>query len=155
MNGSDNSRPPIRIRSPKTSKNSNEQNKKANGLRFEDEERKTVIAIFDILLDGKKTKRTTQCVDAMEELFGLAYKRRLSGKVEDGDININPVVREAVQKFDVTAEDIIGPKRSDNVVRARRWTAMKLRRGGMSYTNIGKLLNRTHSTIMHIIGAKR
>lgn len=137
---------------PKTSNGSSE---KANGLRFVEEERRTVLAIFDILLDGDTSdERRDRCLDAVEDLFALAYKRRLSGKVDDSGIDVHPVLREAVQKFDVTAEDIIGPKRSQEVATARLWVARKLRRGGMSYPKIGEILNRSHTTVMSILGAR-
>jgi hypothetical protein len=132
-------------------KTSNESNKKANGLRFVEEERKTVLAIFDLLLNGDDDDRKAQCVGAMEELFALTYKRLLTG---DDGIDIHPVLREAAQKFEVTPEDITGPKRSPEVKKARLWVARKLRRNGMSYPKIGKILNRNHSTVMSILGAR-
>ena len=42
-----------------------------------------------------------------------------------------------------------------NVAMARKWVARKLRRGGMGYPKIGEILNRSHTTVMSILGARR
>ena len=90
----------------------------------------------------------------MERLFALAYKRRLSGNVDD-DVGIHPIVRSAIQEFGITNEDLTSGKRSENLVRARKWIAKRLRRNGMSYPKIGKILNRSHTSIMSLLGVRR
>jgi chromosomal replication initiation ATPase DnaA len=106
------------------------------------------------LLNGTGDENKEMCLRAVEDLFTLVYKRCLTGKVDNIGITIHPVIREAVQKFNVPAEDIIGPKRSKSATYARLWVARKLRRSGMSYPQIGKILNRNHTTIMTLLGAR-
>lgn len=123
-------------------------------LKFTEYERNTVLGIFDILLADPSDESRNQCIEAMEKLFTLAYRRHLVGKIDQG-IKIHPVIREAVQKFNVTAEDILGPKTSTEMRDVRLWIVKRLRQRGMSYPRIGKILHRTHSTIMAINRTRR
>jgi chromosomal replication initiation ATPase DnaA len=90
----------------------------------------------------------------MEELFILGYKTRLQGKSKHEQISVHPVIREAIQKFNVTADDIISHKTGGDLRNVRKWIARKLRRRGMSYPDIGKILNRSHTSIMSLLGAR-
>jgi len=58
-------------------------------------------------------------------------------------------MNDIAKKYDYTAEDIIGKNRSRKLVEIRRKCAVMLREKGYSTTEIGRIMNRDHSTIVH------
>ncbi len=62
-------------------------------------------------------------------------------------------LRDLADSYDVTVADIIGPRRTKNIVPARHHAMHMLRDRGWSYPEIGaKLGGRDHSTVMYGIG---
>jgi chromosomal replication initiation ATPase DnaA len=53
------------------------------------------------------------------------------------------------KKYGYTAEDIIGKSRQKKLVEVRRKCVVMLRERGYSTTEIGRIMNRDHSTIVH------
>jgi chromosomal replication initiation ATPase DnaA len=53
-----------------------------------------------------------------------------------------------------TVEAIRAPRRTAHVLRARRFVAMSLRREGLSYPEIGKLIGRDHTSVMNLCKAR-
>lgn len=65
---------------------------------------------------------------------------------------IGDFLAEVGRMFDVTVEDLRGPRRMQPLCRARFAACAALRERGASYTQIGRWLGgRDHSTIMHAI----
>jgi chromosomal replication initiator protein len=58
-------------------------------------------------------------------------------------------MNDIAKEYDYTAEDIIGKNRSRKLVEIRRKCAVMLREKGYSTTEIGRIMNRDHSTIVH------
>jgi hypothetical protein len=54
----------------------------------------------------------------------------------------------------VTLEELRGPSRHREVVELRRQLAVHLRSRGWSLTTIGRLLNRDHSTVVHLLRSR-
>lgn len=64
------------------------------------------------------------------------------------------IISDCADEFGVTVADILSPSRKKNFVIARRkiaWTLYK--RGTFSLNQIGRLMNRDHTTILHSIRA--
>jgi len=135
-----------------TSENSNETN---DGIRFVEDERNTILGIFDILLnekDGIETRKE-RCADAIEQLFKLFFMRKLS--MTKKEISTHPILLAAVEKFGISAEDIVGRKRAKHIIAARRWVVLKMRKEKITYIDIGKILgDRAHTTIMILAGKR-
>ncbi len=57
-------------------------------------------------------------------------------------------IREIAESYGYTAEDILGKSRYKRLVMVRRQCVGMLRAKGYSTTEIGRILNRDHSTIV-------
>ena len=55
------------------------------------------------------------------------------------------------RKYGYTAEDVIGKNRQKQLVSVRRQCVVMLREKGYSTTEIGRIMNRDHSTIVHAL----
>lgn len=67
-------------------------------------------------------------------------------------IFVSQLVREAAAHLNVTPEELTGPGRARELVRARAAISRVARDQGYSYPQIGRLLGgRDHTTIMHLI----
>ena len=54
------------------------------------------------------------------------------------------------RRYNLTASDLTGKRRTpQNVVKARHEAMYELREAGLSFPAIGKLLNRTHATVIY------
>ena len=51
--------------------------------------------------------------------------------------------------FNVSVEDLIGNKRTHDLTDIRKVVSYELRKTGLSFTTIGKIMERNHSTIMY------
>lgn len=70
------------------------------------------------------------------------------------------MVESICERYGVTPDDILGPKRWPRIVRARDALCCSLHGSGMASTDIGRLLGRDHSTVLTAIkrdlrGARR
>jgi chromosomal replication initiation ATPase DnaA len=65
-------------------------------------------------------------------------------------------IDEIAQEHDFTVEDILGPRKTSMLVAVRRKCVFMFRDKGYSTTEIGRIMNRDHSTIVHALnkGAK-
>jgi chromosomal replication initiation ATPase DnaA len=62
------------------------------------------------------------------------------------------IIRECAEEFGISVKDILGNSRVNHIVMARRKAAwIFYQRGTMSYPQIGRLLNKNHSTIIHAV----
>lgn len=62
----------------------------------------------------------------------------------------NMLEMEAIAKeYDYTAADVVGKNRQKKLVEVRRKCVVMLREKGYSTTEIGRIMNRDHSTIVH------
>ena len=62
------------------------------------------------------------------------------------------IIAECAAEFGITANDILGNSRVAHIVMARRKAAWIFhQRGTMSYPQIGRILNKDHSTIIHAV----
>ena len=66
-------------------------------------------------------------------------------------INVAALLKEVCQEFRITHDRLISKQRSVRVVAARDIIIKCLRDDGWSYPEIGRLLNRDHSTIVHAL----
>lgn len=55
-------------------------------------------------------------------------------------------------KYEVDKCILLSKRRNALLVEKRKLIAKELREKGLSYPQIGKLLNRHHTTIMHLLG---
>jgi chromosomal replication initiation ATPase DnaA len=55
------------------------------------------------------------------------------------------------QEHGYTVEDILGPSRRKHLVSVRLWCVLALRNKGHSTTEIGRIMNRCHTTICHAL----
>ena len=62
------------------------------------------------------------------------------------------IISDCAEEFKITVSDLLSPKRTNKCAFARRKAAWILyQRGTMSYPQIGRLLNRDHTTIIHAV----
>lgn len=58
------------------------------------------------------------------------------------------IIRAVAARHKLQPHDILGPDRFGHFVEARRETMIRLREAGYSYPQIGKFLNRDHTTVV-------
>ena len=78
-------------------------------------------------------------------------RRSANKKLSPFDLFPYGVLEAVASTSGVTVAEITGPVRTERCVRARDVVVAILRARGMSYPEIGKLLHRDHTTIMHAI----
>jgi chromosomal replication initiator protein len=61
------------------------------------------------------------------------------------------MINAITQKHRLTLDDILGPSRRKIFVGVRRKCILALREEGYSTTEIGRIMNRDHSTIVHAL----
>ena len=67
----------------------------------------------------------------------------------------NQIIKEVADKFDISTRDIIGPKRHEWFVRARRETVKRMKNElNLSFTEMGIFLNRDHTSIIYLYETK-
>ena len=59
------------------------------------------------------------------------------------------------QEHGYTVEDILGPSRLKRLVAVRRLCILMFRDRGFSTTEIGRIMNRDHSTIVHALNKEK
>jgi predicted transcriptional regulator len=64
---------------------------------------------------------------------------------------IHITINNIAQQYGYTVEDILGPSRLMRLVAVRRLCIIMLREKGYSTTEIGRLLNRCHTTVVHAL----
>jgi hypothetical protein len=64
---------------------------------------------------------------------------------------IHTAINNIAQRYGYTVEDILGPSRLKRLVAVRRLCIIMLREKGYSTTEIGRLMNRCHTTIVHAL----
>lgn len=64
---------------------------------------------------------------------------------------IHAAIAEIAQQHDYTLEEILGKSRLKRLVAVRRLCILMLRDRGHSTTEIGRLMDRHHTTIVHAI----
>lgn len=62
------------------------------------------------------------------------------------------ILKKLCGEYDVQKDDLLSTKRDARLVDIRRAIALDLRVDGWSYSRIGRLLNRHHTSIMHLVG---
>ena len=63
-----------------------------------------------------------------------------------------PIIEATAAKHSITVEQLLGPRRQQTYVAARRECAERLRNElEMSYPKIGKVMNRDHTSILHLL----
>lgn len=60
-------------------------------------------------------------------------------------------IEEIAKEHCFTVEDILGPRKFKHLVTVRRKCIVMLREKGYSTTEIGRIMNRDHSTICHAL----
>lgn len=61
------------------------------------------------------------------------------------------IIRVVAEQNGMTYRDMLGKRRKQKHVDARNAVIIALRKGGFSFPEIGAVLNRDHSTIMHLL----
>jgi chromosomal replication initiation ATPase DnaA len=62
---------------------------------------------------------------------------------------IDEILEEVTKNYSCTVQQLRSPQRASHLVKARRRVSRKLRQQGMSYPQIGRVLNKDHTTIIH------
>lgn len=64
---------------------------------------------------------------------------------------IHAAINDIAEPHGCTVEDILGPSRLKHLVGVRRLCILMLREQGYSTNEIGRLMNRCHTTIVHAL----
>jgi chromosomal replication initiation ATPase DnaA len=64
---------------------------------------------------------------------------------------IHAAINDIAEPHGYTVEDILGPSRLKHLVGVRRLCILMLREQGYSTNEIGRLMNRCHTTIVHAL----
>lgn len=86
------------------------------------------------------------------------HHRRKSTAVNDPMIMVESVkglVRAAAISSGLTEADILGPSRQRFVCTARQWVMFEAQAAGFTLPQIGRVLKRDHTTVLHGIRAER
>lgn len=62
---------------------------------------------------------------------------------------MSPVVRAVALECGLDVDDLIGPSRAAEIVRARQKAMWLCHRAGKKKTTIGRFFNRDHTTVLH------
>lgn len=88
---------------------------------------------------------------------GTVKKRYVSPYVYPGlakvktDLTIDEVIKEVCEYFHITHDELAGKGRNKNIVTARAYVIYTCRKfTNYTFEQIGKALNRDHSSIMHL-----
>ena len=66
------------------------------------------------------------------------------------DYKIIEIINSILRTFQITRDELVGKRRTRRLVRARHYTCYMLRKQtNLSYTEIGRIFNRHHSSIIH------
>lgn len=68
---------------------------------------------------------------------------------------IDETIARVCVEYGVSREDLESPNREFYVVEARAEAAIRLRQLGLTFPKIGTLLNRDHTTIIHLVYKRR
>lgn len=63
------------------------------------------------------------------------------------------IMRQVASETGVSIDDLRGPRRWSEIVKARKLVATRMREAGATFPRIGRALNRHHATCMHLCGA--
>ena len=67
----------------------------------------------------------------------------------------NDIIQEVINECDISLNDFLGKKRHHELVVARKWAAIRLKDElGLSLNDIGRRLNRDHSTCLYYLKFK-
>ncbi len=64
---------------------------------------------------------------------------------------MNNILTSVCENHNITLNELLSPRRNRKFVLARKECARILRENGLSYPKIGKIMNRDHSSIVHLI----
>lgn len=76
-----------------------------------------------------------------------------AGSIRIPGQKLRGVLREVSEASGIPIARILGPSRVRPVVEARQLVCHVLRRHGMSYPQIGKVIGRDHTTVIHSVRA--
>lgn len=62
---------------------------------------------------------------------------------------IGQLIAEASRETGYTPQEIVGHSRKQPLARTRQWVMWKARQEGYSLEQIGRVLNRDHTTVLH------
>ena len=66
-------------------------------------------------------------------------------------MNIKEIIEKVCNFWGITEEELFGKERTNLYVKARREVSRELRKLGLSYPSIGKILKKDHTTIIHYL----
>lgn len=103
------------------------------------------------MVDVNTHKQIIKEVEAFKKTLCEKYKIDLKVGVEiSGRINHKSLLKKAAPFFECTYTDLVSDSRNGNLIKCRKFLTLYIRNElKLSYTYIGKLLNRDHSTIVH------
>lgn len=101
-------------------------------------------------IEGVIKKMNAYCLMCNEKItLSLAEKSISDIITVTSNIDGTKIVNSAAEKYGIPADDILGKKRTKEIVRARHMAVYVMRKlADMSFNDIGKFFNRDHSTIM-------
>ncbi len=101
-------------------------------------------------IEGVIKKMNAYCLMCNEKITLSLAEKSISDIITiTSKIDGTKIVNSAAEKYGIAADDILGKKRSKEIVWARHMSVYVMRKlADMSFNDIGKFFNRDHSTIM-------
>ena len=101
-------------------------------------------------IEGVIKKMNAYCLMCNEKITVSLAEKFVSDIITiTSNIDGTKIVNSAAEKYGIAADEILGKKRSKEIVWARHMSAYVMRKlADMSFNDIGKFFNRDHSTIM-------
>ena len=101
-------------------------------------------------IEGVIKKMHAYCLMCNEKITLSLAEKSISDIISvTSKIDGTKIVNSAAEKYGIPADDILGKKRSKEIVWARHMSVYVMRKlADMSFNDIGKFFNRDHSTIM-------
>ena len=101
-------------------------------------------------IEGVIKKMNAYCLMCNEKITLALAERSISDIITlTSKIDGTKIVNSASEKYNIPADEILGKKRSKDIVWARHMSVYVMRKlADMSFNDIGKFFNRDHSTIM-------
>ena len=85
----------------------------------------------------------------------MARRRVTFGTVAEARLKHIQVIQRVVDEMGVSRNDLFSQRRNRDFVAARAHLAFLLREKNLSYPEIGHIMNRDHTSIMHLLGATK
>lgn len=109
----------------------------------------------DILVEYiENPRKMGTCIKDIETLFQSVHQRwskKPDRKPTITDDESDEIINTICDRYDISYEELIGKRRSAHLITAREQICYAMHRAGYNYSQIGRVINRHASTVIHTL----